>query len=143
MPYLLTWESPWGYYVRFSGCVTPDDFANLNVEATSDARWDTARYAIGDFRGVREHAFDLDDTESLMLANVVLIGAAEGVNPSLDVALIIDDPGIRRLMEREIQTGAFPYAAEIFDDLDDARNWLAAQTTTLQHLRVKPRFEDG
>ncbi len=74
----------------------------------------------------------------------MLIGAAEGVNPSLDVALIIDDPGIRRLMEREIQTGAFPYAAEIFDDLDDARNWLAAQTTTLRHhLRVGEEWRDA
>lgn len=142
MPYELTWEDPRGYYVRFSGRVTPEDFARLDLQATSDARWEDARYAIIDFRGVHEHAFDLQDPESLLLTNVVLIGAAEGVNPHLNVAIVADDPAIRELMEREIETGALPFEAAFFRTPEEARDWLAGQTLTLQHLRGKLRGDE-
>jgi hypothetical protein len=136
VPYRMTWESNFGLYVRFSGRIPPLDFALLNREVTRDARFGTARYAIGDFLAVEGHEFDLDDPDSLLQPNLTLVGAALSVNPRLRVVLVTIDPGIRALMEREIALGAYPYRAEFvatlaaararLADVDTAALWLSA-----------------
>jgi hypothetical protein len=103
---------------------------------TRDARFGTARYAIGDFLAVEGHEFDLDDPDSLLQPNLTLVGAALSVNPGLRVVLVTIDPGIRALMEREIALGAYPYRAEFvatlaaararLADVDTAALWLSA-----------------
>lgn len=125
MTYRMQWEAHVGLYVRFSGRVTPLDFALLNREATRDARFGTARYAIGDFLAVEGHEFDLDDPDSLVQPNLVLIGASLSSNPGLRVVLVTTDPSIRALMEREIGLGAYPYRADFVATLAAARERLA------------------
>lgn len=125
MTYRISWESHLGLYVRFSGRIAPLDFALLNREATRDARFGTARYAIGDFLAVDGHEFDLDDADSLVQPNLVLIGASLSINPGLRVVLVTTDPAIRALMEREIVLGAYPYRAEFVATPAAARERLA------------------
>lgn len=125
MTYRMTWESHAGLYVRFSERITPLDFTRLNREATRDARFGTARYAIGDFLAVEGHEFDLDDPDSLLQPNLALIGASLSTNRGLRVVLVTTDPAIRMLMEREIVLGAYPYRAEFVATLAAARQRLA------------------
>jgi hypothetical protein len=125
MSYRLEWEGHFGLYVRFSERITPLDFARLNREATRDARFGAARYAIGDFLAAEGHEFDLQDPDSLLQPNLMLVGAAVSSNPGLRVVLVTTDPTIRKLMEREIALGAYPYPAEFVATLAAARNRLA------------------
>ena len=57
MSYRVTWEPPNGFYVHFTGWVTPESAARLARELTSDVRYDDLRYAIVDLTDSPGHTF--------------------------------------------------------------------------------------
>ena len=144
MTYRMHWEGHRGLYVCFSGRITPLDFALLNREATRDARFGTARYAIGDFLAVEGHEFDLDDPESLLQPNLVRVGASLSTNPGLRVVLVTSDPAIRGLMVRVIGLGADPFRASgamtstSASDTPNQRASLAAYWSTAVVGMIRP-----
>ena len=133
-PYDLTWDSPWSFCVRFWDVLTPYDVRQSNEELTADARFDDARYGIADFTSVTGHTFNLGDAGSIVEPHAQLYGAFQS-NPRLRAALVITDPGVEALVRRAIELG-YPFPANIFTSMVDARDWIASQTQSFRPFSV-------
>jgi hypothetical protein len=127
MPYRLDWEVPWGLCVRFAGTVTPAEVAALNREVTSSEHWDNLRYAVGDFTGAADFAFDPGDPRSYVDPHALLIGAGHS-NARYHVAVVAPDERFEKPLRMAIEAGVYPARTGFFRTEPEARDWLAAQT---------------
>src|SRR5512138_117192 len=124
MPYEVTWEEPAGFYVHFSGWVTPESADRLARELTSDLRYDDLFYAIVDLTDAPGHTFRRDDPGGVARAMIQLAGA-RFTNPGVLEVAIASDPKMLNFLETYAKFTTRPF--RIFPTLDEARAWLAEQ----------------
>jgi hypothetical protein len=135
MTYKITWEPPAGFYVRFTGWVTPESAGKLARELTSDPRYDDLFYAIVDLTDAPGHTFRRDDPGGVARAMIELAGARFTNRRVLEVA-VARDPKMLHFLETYAKFTTRPF--EIFATLDEARSWLAEQTGPVRFYRPPP-----
>ena len=122
MPYELSWEGG-GVRTAFRGVVTADDLIRSNLEIYKDARFETIRYEIADFREAESRTFDAEAIRS-----VAHLDRAQSVrNPNMKVAIIASGAlarGFARVYA--LSGGDSPWVTQFFETEEDAVSWLAA-----------------
>lgn len=134
MSYLVKWEPPNGFYVRFTGWVTPESAARIAHELTSDPRYDDLRYAIIDLSSAPGHTFRRDDRGEVGEAMVELIGAGFSNQQVMEVA-IATDPRMLNFLATYAKVTPRPF--HVFATLEEAREWLSQTTLSLRHLSAR------
>ena len=124
MSYEVTWEDPAGFYVHFSGWVTPESAFQLAHELTCDPRYDDLFYAIVDLTDAPGHTFRRDDPGGVARALIQLAGA-RFTNPGVLEVAIARDAKMLKFLETYAEFTQRPF--RIFPTLDEARSWLAEQ----------------
>jgi len=137
MSYEVTWEAPAGFYVHFSGWVTPESAGKLARELTSDPRYDDLFYAIVDLSDATGHTFRRDDPGGVARAMIELAGARFTNGRVLEVA-IAHDPKMLNFLETYAKFTTRPF--KIFPTLNEARSWLAEQMESVRFY-TPPRRE--
>jgi hypothetical protein len=132
MDYQVTWESPNGFYVRFTGWVTPESAARLAREITSDVRYDDLRYGIIDLTGSPGHTFRRDDRAAVGAAMAEAIGARFSNQRMLEVA-VATEPRMLNYLATYATFSTRPL--QVFASLSEARDWLSQQTISTRRLR--------
>jgi hypothetical protein len=129
MAYEIRWEPPAGFYVHFTGWVTPESAARLARELTSDPRYDDLRYAIVDLSDAPGHTFRRND-RAIGEAMVELIGAGFSNQNVHEIAIATDT---RLLNFLETYARYTPRPFRIFATLDESRRWLAKRKFASSH----------
>ena len=131
MDYEIDWEPPYGFYVRFTGWVTPKSAARLAHAITSDVRYDDLRYGIIDLTASPGHTFRRDDRSAVGEAMALTIGARFSNKRMLEVAIATEPRMLSYLSTyAEFSTRQF----RVFATLSESREWISEQTTSLQRL---------
>ena len=125
MDYEVTWEGSFGFVARFTGWVTPESAASVAMSLTSDPRYDDLRYAIIDLTRSPGHTFRRDDLNAVANAMVQAIGAGMANRNIIEIA-IATDPRMLNFLKTYATLTTRP--VHIFETLEQARDWLAAQT---------------
>lgn len=121
MTYTVEWEGR-GFYKRFTGKVSFQEYARSQEQVTSDPRIDEAKYVINDLLGLDGYTVTPDQAE---YAAAFTRGPSYS-NPWLRIAFVTTDTKIILLLMivqrlSSLEVGAFPTVAE-------ARTWgLAAR----------------
>jgi hypothetical protein len=125
MDYQISWEPPNGFYVYFTGWVTPESAARLAHELTSDVRYDSLRYGIIDLTASPGHTFRSDDRVAVATAMAETIGA-RFTNPGmLEVAIATE----ARMLKYLATYAAFSKRPlRVCETVAQARDWLSEQT---------------
>ena len=131
MSYHVSWEPPHGFYVRFTGWVTPGSAGRLARELTSDPRYDNLRYAIVDLLDSPGHTFRRDDRSSIGASMAEIIGAGFFNKQLLELA-IATEPRMLNYLQTYAKVTPRPF--HIFPNLAAARQWLAEQSVTGRHV---------
>ena len=129
MTYEVTWEVPAGFYVHFSGWVTPESANKLAHELTSDPRYDDLFYAIVDLTDAPGHTFRRDDPGGVARAMIELAGA-RFTNPSVLEVAVARDPKMLHFLETYAKFTTRPF--KVFPTLDAARSWLAERAGSVR-----------
>jgi hypothetical protein len=137
MSYEVTWEAPAGFYVHFSGWVTPESADKLAHELTSDPRYDDLFYAIVDLTDAPGHTFRRDDPGGAARALIQLAGA-RFTNPRVREVAVARDPKMLNFLETYAKFTTRPFT--VFPTLDEARSWLAEQMRPVRFY-TPPRDE--
>lgn len=132
MTYQISWEPPDGFYVRFTGWVTPESASRLAHELTSDARYDDLRYGIIDLTESPGHTFRRDDRPAVGKAMAEIIGARFTNRQMLEVAIATEP---RMLNYLATYASFSPKPLHVFATLAEAREWLSNQTVQFLHSR--------
>ena len=121
MPYEMHWENE-GIRWAFSGVVTDGDLLRCNLELYDDARFESIRYEIADFRAAESFT-----VTAKTLRRVARMDADQAVrNPSVKVAVIATAAVQKGLAQvYALSGGDTPWVTEVFDSEEDARVWLA------------------
>ena len=121
MPYETHWEDE-GIHWVFSGIVTDDDLLRCNLELYDDARFESIRYEIADFR-----AGESFTVTAKTLRRVARMDRDQAVrNPSVKVAVIATAAVQKGLAQvYALSGGDTPWVTEVFDSEEDARAWFA------------------
>jgi hypothetical protein len=114
----ITWE-PRGVWRKFSGTLTSADLAASVDAVQADDRYDMLRYSINDFLGV-DNVADIAAMLDTVLAKA--IGGAHS-NPKLVMAIVARGEAVLS-HARLFLMPDFPYPVKLFDNLEDARDWL-------------------
>jgi hypothetical protein len=131
MDYQINWEPPNGFYVRFTGWVTPESAARLAHELTSDVRYDSLRYGIIDLTASPGHTFRSDDRCAVAAAMAETIGARFTNPVMIEVAIATE----ARMLSYLATYAAFSKRPlRICATLDEAREWLSEQTISIRRL---------
>jgi hypothetical protein len=131
--YEVTWEGSFGWIARFTGWVTPESAASVAMALTADPRYDDLRYAIIDLTESPGHTFRRDDLNAVANAMVQQIGAGLANRHIIEIA-IATDPKMLNFLKTYAALTTRPF--HVFDTLDEAREWLAAQTGSFR----RPQF---
>ncbi len=123
MPYETIWEDK-GVYQRYSGEVTPDDRLNANNEVLGNKRFDNLKYWLVDSLNMERYMLTSSDA---VVAAAHDIGASRYNDHILMVFVATDSKhreNIHHYM-KVLESGA-NWQVRLFDDLDSAREWIAA-----------------
>lgn len=131
MDYEIVWEPPNGFYVRFTGWVTPQSAAHLAHALTSDARYENLRYGIIDLTASPGHTFRREDRSEVAVAMAETIGA-RFTNPYMLEVAIASEPRMLSYLDTYAAFSRRPL--QVFAKLDEARTWLSEQTVSIRHL---------
>jgi hypothetical protein len=137
MDYEIFWESPNGFYVRFTGWVTPESAARLAHELTSDVRYDNLRYGIIDLTASPGHTFRREDRAAIASSMAETIGARFS-NPHMLEVAIASEPRMLSYLSTYAAFSRRPL--EVFATLDKARSWLSEQTASIRQLSARDGF---
>lgn len=130
MDYQISWEPPHGFYVRFTGWVTPDSAARLAHELTSDARYDSLRYGIIDLTPSPGHTFRSEERSAVAVAMAETIGARFTNPVMLEIAIATE----ARMLHYLSTYAAFSKRPlHVFSTVAEAREWISAQAPSLRH----------
>ena len=126
----VTWEEPWGLYVRASGTLTPPEFFERTVSITTDARFSVLRYVVLNYQDLDGHTFDLGDPAGIAGANAILLGAV-ATNSRL-VCAVVGRPPILEMARTLTEVARLPWRVGYFESEVRALDWLAVQTLVFQ-----------
>jgi len=123
MPYETHWEDE-GIRWVFKGIVTDDDLLRCNLELYDDARFESIRYEIADFR-----AGESFTVTAKTLRRVARMDRDQAVrNPNVKVAVIATaavQKGLARMYA--LSGGDTLWVTEVFDTEEDARAWVSGR----------------
>jgi hypothetical protein len=131
MAYEMIWETR-GVYRRFYGRTSDLDVTESTRITEASSRFDELRYAILDFLEVDEIVIV---NPSFIQETAAIDAAAALSNPNIKVAIVTVSQLIREMAEAYIANELSPYPTQIFTNLADARDWVAAE------LPPKGRFQ--
>lgn len=120
MPYTITWEGR-GFYKRFTGRVTYQEYARSQEQVLGDERIDEARYVINDMLAVEGYAITSDEAEYLAAFN----RGSSYSNPRLRVAYVTTD--IRAILLLRLASTISSLELKAFPTLEEARAWGVAE----------------
>ena len=126
----VTWEEPWGLYVRASGTLTPPEFFERTVAITTDARFSDLRYVVLNYQDLDGHTFDLCDPAGIARSNAILLGAV-ATNSRL-VCAVVGRPKILEMARTLTEVARLPWRLGYFESEVRALDWLAAQSLVFQ-----------
>ena len=126
----VTWEEPWGLYVRASGTLTPPEFFERTVSITTDARFSVLRYVVLNYQDLDGHTFDLGDPAGIARSNAILLGAV-ATNSRL-VCAVVGRPKILEMARTLTEVARLPWRLGYFESEVRALDWLAAQSLVFQ-----------
>ena len=126
----VTWEEPWGLYIRASGTLTPPEFFERTVAITTDARFADLRYLVLNCQDLDGHAFDLGDPAGIARSNAVLLGAV-ATNSRL-VCAVVGQPQILEMARTLTEAARLRWRIGYFESEVRALDWLAAQSLVFQ-----------
>lgn len=126
----VTWEEPWGLYVRASGTLTPPEFFERTVAITTDARFSDLRYVVLNYQDLDGHTFDLGDPAGIARWNTILLGAV-ATNTRL-VCAVVGRPPFLEMARTLIEVARLPWRLGYFESEVRALDWLAAQSLVFQ-----------
>jgi len=121
MPYSISWEAR-GVVWTYWGRVTGNELLVSNQEIYGDERFDLMEYQLVDLRKV--DGFDVEPEEMIVVA--ATDRAAARSNPHVRVAVVAQDRTIKELSALYAKENATsPWVQRVFEDLGDARAWIA------------------
>lgn len=123
MSYEVHWESQ-GAIKRFWGVVSSADMLRSVVETEADARFDTLRFVINDFREVTQITFDSHDVGDIAAIDL----GASRTNPAIKIAVVATRADVIELAEQYANSALNVYPTQIFATLDEARTWITEPT---------------
>lgn len=127
----VTWEEPWGLYIRASGTLTPPEFFEQTVAITTDARFSDLRYAVLNCQDLDGHTFDLaDDPAGIARSNAILLGAV-ATNSRL-VCAVVGQPQVLEMARTLTEAARRRWRIGYFESEVRALDWLAAQSLVFQ-----------
>lgn len=129
MDYRIRWEPPNGFYVSFTGWVTPESAARLAHELTSDARYDSLRYGIIDLTPSPGHTFRSEEKSAVAVAMAETIGA-RFTNPVMLEIAIATEPRMLHYLATYAAFSKRPL--HVFSSIAEAREWLSQNTTSIR-----------
>ena len=131
MPFEMHWE-PQGVHTRFFGTVTAADLLHHVQDVCHSANFDDLRFSIIDFR----EATDAVSDPELLPVRANLVGA-QYTNPNIFVAAIATDEMAVAHLRRFASLGVLRKPMQVFATTEDAEDWIAAQTHSLQPGRSR------
>ena len=121
VPYETFWESE-GIRWVYTGAMSDDDVLRANLVLYDDPRFESIKYQIADFSGVDALAAHAETIRRLSHMDK----DQSSRNPNLRVAVIAATPLTRGIASMyRLAAGATPWAIEVFETEEDARDWLA------------------
>jgi len=123
MSYEVLWE-PRGAIKRFWGVVSSDDMIRSVVETEADARFDTLRHVINDFRDVAEIRFGAEEVSEIETMDL----GASRTNRGIKIAIVAILPELIELASQYANSALNVYPTQIFATMEHARAWLAEQS---------------
>jgi hypothetical protein len=110
--------------MQFWCTVSGDEFVAASQEIAADPDFDTLRFIIVDFAGVREHTID---EAALQDVAVVRIGSI-ATNPNVRIALVTTDIGLATLTQSaNVDPFVGTHEVKVFATVALAREWLQQQ----------------
>ena len=120
MSYTITWM-PHGVVIRLSGEITFEENMKFNGKIYGDARFETIRYEIGDYRNVTK--FHVSEKETTVIAN--LERQSSRWNNHMKVAHITSDPYMIKLIHQYEKTMAnTAWEFGLFETMEEAEDWV-------------------
>ena len=123
MSYEIHWE-PRGAIKRFWGDVSSNDVIRSVVETEADARFDSLRFVINDFREVALITFSAVDVGEIAVMDL----GASRTNPAIRIAIVAVAPDLIELGHQYANSPLNVYPTKIFATMDEARAWVSEPT---------------
>lgn len=122
MPYRITWEDQ-GLYSRFWGKVDLGQIMRMMDVIGADERFDAIHYVLSDYLDVTEFSLTTKQIDE-----IVALDIAQSYSNARYYSLgIAKDEKIRRLLEYWTAVHMNPERVGVFESLEQARAWIAAQ----------------
>ena len=125
MSYEIIWQ-PHGVVKRFFGHVTERDMVQSVIDTESDARFDSLRFVINDFRGVTGCSAGQSEVEEI----VIIDKGASLTNPDIRIAVVASLPEIVALATQYAESPMNAYSTRIFASMEEAGAWLGLPSKT-------------
>ena len=119
MSYEVHWE-PHGTVKRFWGVVSSNDVIRSVIDTEADARFDSLRFVINDFREVSQITFDAQDVDEIAVMD---LGASK-TNPAIKIAIVAITADVIELAHQYANSPLNVYPTKIFATMDEARAWV-------------------
>ncbi len=110
----------YGLYRKYTGSLKIEDIMQANIAVMGDARSDDMRYIVADFLDLEQSAISIDDVIKISTFDKP---ATRQIH-RLKIAFVVrgeTQQALARLYEFQTPTSAWQF--ELFDCLDDARQW--------------------
>ncbi|MCK4675470.1 MAG: hypothetical protein KAT61_06110 [Gammaproteobacteria bacterium] len=119
MGYRLDWE-PVGIYWKYYGNISGEDVIDASTSIYGDQRFDTLKYKLVDFLDVESIKMDKDEVALIAYQH----RSAERSNPYVKNAIVIKSSGSEMAKKFAAFFSDSSWEVRIFQDLDEANNWL-------------------
>lgn len=123
MSYEVHWE-PRGAIKRFWGDVSSNDLIRSVIETEADARFDSLRFVINDFREVSRITFSAEDVGEIAVMDL----GASRTNPAIRIAIVAHTAEVVELGHQYANSPLNVYPTQIFATMDEARAWVNGPT---------------
>ena len=120
MSYDVFWE-PRGVVKRFEGVVSSADMIRSVVETEADARFDSLRFVINDFRDVSQIEFGVQEVSEVATLDL----GASRTNPAIRIAVVATLPEVIAMAEHYANSPLNVYPTRIFASMEAARAWVS------------------
>ena len=120
MSYEVFWE-PRGVVKRFEGVVSSADLLRSVVETEADARFDSLRFVINDFRDVSQIKFGVQEVSEVATLDL----GASRTNPAIRIAVVATLPEVIALAEHYANSPLNVYPTRIFASMEAAQAWVS------------------
>jgi hypothetical protein len=118
MAYKLDWENN-GIYWEYYGKVSGKEIVEASTTIYGDERFDTLKYKLVNFLGVESIKMDEDEVALIAYQH----RAAERSNPNIKNAIVIKS-GSKLADKFAAFFSDSSWDVQVFQDLDEANNWL-------------------